>query len=131
MRRRLCSAERLSDRIGIISEGKLIAFGTIDELLARNLLAGAPEPFDEHLGYQEALHGAEIEVGVAVLLGQALVLLHDRHCAPPRKRDHLGYRDAGSVAAQSVGERLAAHEGDVVERGNAAGLLHLPDELRA
>ena len=28
-------AERLSDRIGIISEGKLIAFGTIDELLAR------------------------------------------------------------------------------------------------
>ena len=28
-------AERLSDRIGIISEGKLIAFGTIDELLVR------------------------------------------------------------------------------------------------
>ena len=28
-------AERLSDRIGIIAEGRLIAFGTLDELLAR------------------------------------------------------------------------------------------------
>ncbi len=28
-------AERLSDRIGIISEGELIAYGTLDELLAR------------------------------------------------------------------------------------------------
>src|SRR5438094_9455654 len=28
-------AERLSDRIGIISTGRLIAFGTIDELLVR------------------------------------------------------------------------------------------------
>jgi ABC-2 type transport system ATP-binding protein len=28
-------AERLSDRIGVISDGRLIAFGTLDELLAR------------------------------------------------------------------------------------------------
>jgi ABC-type multidrug transport system ATPase subunit len=28
-------AERLSDRVGIISEGQLIAYGTLDELLAR------------------------------------------------------------------------------------------------
>jgi ABC-type multidrug transport system ATPase subunit len=28
-------AERLSDRIGIIAQGRLIAFGTLDELLTR------------------------------------------------------------------------------------------------
>ncbi len=48
-------AERLSDRIGIISAGKMIAMGTLDELLARltkSYRLSYREPFDEtQVGY--------------------------------------------------------------------------------
>jgi len=59
-------AERLSDRIGIISEGKLIAFGTIDELLARidrSYRISHRDPLDpladEHVRYCESFAAAQ------------------------------------------------------------------------
>src|SRR5207302_2065264 len=102
-----------------------------DEPCAGQLLASALEPLDKDLGHDEALDRTEIEIGVARLGREPLVLLDDRHRRPPWERHDLGDRDAHAVAAERVGQRLAADERDVVERRRAAAPLHLPDKFRA
>src|SRR2546425_3832109 len=102
----------------------LHALDRVNEGFAGQIPASALEPLGEDPGHDEALDRTEIEIGVARLGREPLVLLDNRHRGPPWERHDLGDRDANAVAAECVGQRLAADERDVVERRRAAAFLH-------
>src|SRR6185503_1036310 len=101
-------------------------FHGVDEFFAVEVAPGALQALDQHLRAEEAFQRAEIDLLQAGLLCRDLVLLDHRHRGAPGEGHHLRNGHAHAVLAERVGQRLAADEGHVVERGTAAELLHLP-----
>src|SRR6266849_5545928 len=86
-----------------------------DELFTRQVLAGALEALDHHLGDDEPFQAREIEVRVARLGHYFLVFLHDRYARAPGEGNDLRDCDSIAIVLERVGKCLAAYKRNVVE----------------
>src|SRR5215831_13910284 len=103
-----------------------------DEFLAREIVAGAAQALDEHLGRDEALEARERVVLLSSGgLQELLVLLHDPRGEIPGERHDLRDADAASCGTGFMRERLASYERDVQELRVAARRARFLDEGRA
>src|SRR3546814_10034802 len=88
------------------------------DLVARDVALHLPEGRDGYAADDVALERDEVRLRLGILrLHGGLVLLHQRDRAVPRKRHHLRDHHALAVAAQLLGQRAGADEGDVHEGG--------------
>src|SRR6266567_4412573 len=106
------------------------AFKRRDQLFAGQVLACALQALHHYLSDDESLQARKIEVRVARLRHDLLVLLHDADAARgPGEGHDLRNRDSVAFVLQGIGERLAADEGHIVELSDAPRFFHLPHEL--
>src|ERR1700688_2738494 len=98
------------------------ALQCLDEPLARELLARAPQSFHQDFCRDEALEAREIRLRLSVSGEQAAIFPDNGNRAIPRERHDLRYLYAAALLVELLRQRLAADERHVPERRVHAAL---------